>query len=41
MGYRGTVGLEAYASDEDEVALERFSSAFGAGAKTAIERQGD
>ena len=32
MGYRGTVGLEAYASGEDEVALERFSSAFGAGA---------
>ena len=25
IGYRGTVGLEAYASGEDKVALERFS----------------
>jgi hydroxypyruvate isomerase len=41
MGYRGTVGLEAYASGEDEVALERFSSAFGAYATTAIGRQED
>jgi len=29
MGYSGTVGLEAYASGEDEVALGRFSAAFG------------
>jgi len=41
MGYRGTVGLEAYASGEDEVALERFSSVFGAGATTAIGRRED
>ena len=41
MGYRGTVGLEAYASGEDKVALERFSSVFGAGATTAIGRQED
>jgi hydroxypyruvate isomerase len=39
MGYRGTVGLEAYASGEDEVCLERFFSAFGAGATTPIGRQ--
>jgi hypothetical protein len=31
MGYRGTVGLEAYASGDDKVALERFSAVFGAG----------
>jgi hydroxypyruvate isomerase len=31
MGYRGTVGLEAYASGDDNVALERFSAVFGAG----------
>jgi len=41
MGYRGTVGLEAYASGEDKVALERFSSVFGAGATTAFGRQED
>jgi hydroxypyruvate isomerase len=28
MGYRGTVGLEAYASGDDVVALERFRGAF-------------
>ena len=38
MGYRGPVGLEAYASGDDQVALDRFSSAFGAFATTAIER---
>jgi hydroxypyruvate isomerase len=31
IGYRGTVGLEAYASGDDNVALERFSAVFGAG----------
>jgi hydroxypyruvate isomerase len=38
IDYRGTVGLEAYASGEDKVALERFTSAFGAGATTATGR---
>jgi hydroxypyruvate isomerase len=28
MGYRGTVALEAYASGDDELALERFRAAF-------------
>jgi hydroxypyruvate isomerase len=28
MGYRGTVGLEAYASGDDELALERFRNVF-------------
>ena len=28
MGYRGTVGLEAYASGDDVEALERFRAAF-------------
>lgn len=28
LGYRGTVGLEAWASGDDEVALERFRAAF-------------
>jgi hypothetical protein len=28
LGYSGTVGLEAYASEDDELALERFRSAF-------------
>jgi hydroxypyruvate isomerase len=37
MGYRGTVGLEAYASGDDEVALERFSAAFGTG--TSAQQQ--
>ena len=37
MGYRGTVGLEAYASGDDKVALERFSAAFGAG--TSAQQQ--
>ena len=37
MGYRGTVGLEAYASGDDEVALERFSAVFGAG--TSAQQQ--
>jgi hydroxypyruvate isomerase len=30
MGYTGTVGLEAYASGDSELALERFRSAFSA-----------
>ncbi len=38
MGYRGTVGLEAYASAADEIALERFSSVFGAGARNSRRR---
>jgi hydroxypyruvate isomerase len=37
MRYRGTVGLEAYASGDDEVALERFSAVFGAG--TSAQQQ--
>ena len=41
MGYRGTVGLEAYASGRDELALERFTSAFGDGATIAIGGQED
>jgi hydroxypyruvate isomerase len=36
MGYDGPVGLEAYASGESEVALERFTSVFGPGATTAV-----
>ncbi len=28
IGYRGTIGLEAWASGDDELALERFRSAF-------------
>jgi hydroxypyruvate isomerase len=28
IGYRGTVGLEAWASGDDELALDRFRSAF-------------
>jgi hydroxypyruvate isomerase len=28
IGYRGTIGLEAFASGDDEVALERFRAAF-------------
>lgn len=39
LDYRGTVGLEAYASGADDVALERFSSAFGADATTATGRR--
>ena len=31
MGYTGTIGLEAWASGEDEVALERFRAAFTPG----------
>lgn len=37
MGYRGTVGLEAYASGDDKVALERFSAVFGA--ETSAQQQ--
>jgi hydroxypyruvate isomerase len=41
IGYRGTVGLEAHPSGDDELALERFRAAFaswtGAGAATAVE----
>jgi hydroxypyruvate isomerase len=37
MGYRGTVGLEAYASGDDNVALERFSAVFDAG--TSAQQQ--
>ena len=32
IGYHGTVGLEAYASAAADVALQRVSSIFGAGA---------
>ncbi len=39
MGYRGTIGLEAWASGEDEVALERFRRAFAV--KPGIVRQTD
>jgi hydroxypyruvate isomerase len=28
MGYRGTVGLEGWASGDDELALRRFREAF-------------
>ena len=28
IGYRGTIGLEAWASGDDELALERFRAAF-------------
>jgi hydroxypyruvate isomerase len=28
IGYRGTIGLEAWASEDDELALERFRAAF-------------
>jgi hydroxypyruvate isomerase len=28
LGYRGTVGLEAWASGDSELALERFRAAF-------------
>ena len=28
MGYRGTVGMEAWASGDDELALRRFRDAF-------------
>ena len=28
MGYRGTIGLEAFASADDELALRRFREAF-------------
>jgi hydroxypyruvate isomerase len=28
VGYRGTVGLEAWASSDSELALERFRAAF-------------
>jgi hydroxypyruvate isomerase len=41
MRYRGTVGLEAYASGDSEVALERFTAVFGADQTTAIGRQVD
>ncbi|WP_204259684.1 hypothetical protein [Lichenicola cladoniae] len=30
MGYRGTIGLEAWASGDDELALQRFREAFAA-----------
>ena len=41
MGYRGTVGLEAYTSGDSEVALGRFTAVFGADETTAIGRQED
>jgi hydroxypyruvate isomerase len=28
MGYAGVVGLEGFASDDDELALKRFRTAF-------------
>jgi hydroxypyruvate isomerase len=28
MGYRGTIGLEAWPSGDDEIALTRFREAF-------------
>jgi hydroxypyruvate isomerase len=28
IGYRGTIGLEAWASGDDELALKRFRAAF-------------
>jgi hydroxypyruvate isomerase len=28
MGYRGTIGMEAWASGDDELALKRFRDAF-------------
>ena len=31
IGYRGTVGLEAFASSDSELALERFREAFSLG----------
>src|SRR5919107_1022936 len=39
MGYRGTVGLEAYASGDSEVALERFTAVFGADASAQQQPQ--
>ena len=39
MGYRGTVGLEAYASGDDRVALERFTAVFGADASAQQQPQ--
>ena len=39
IGYRGTVGLEAYASADDDVARQRFSSTFGAGAPASANAQ--
>jgi hydroxypyruvate isomerase len=35
IGYRGTVGLEAWASGDDELALKRFRAAFTLSAATA------
>jgi hydroxypyruvate isomerase len=34
MGYRGTIGLEAWASGDDDLALERFRNAFTLPAKS-------
>jgi hydroxypyruvate isomerase len=31
MGYRGVIGMEAWASGSDELALDRFKQAFLAG----------
>ena len=39
MGYRGPVGLEAYASGDSEVALERFTAVFGADASAQQQPQ--
>jgi hydroxypyruvate isomerase len=41
MGYRGTVGLEAYASGDDKIALERFFAVFGAEASAQQQPSGD
>jgi hydroxypyruvate isomerase len=40
IGYRGTVGLEAYVSAEDDVALQRFSSTFGAARRRKASANG-
>ena len=36
VGYRGTVGLEAWASGDSELALERFRAAFTLPAPVAV-----
>jgi hydroxypyruvate isomerase len=40
VGYRGPVGLEAYASGDDTIALERFSAVFGIPASPAVASKG-
>jgi hydroxypyruvate isomerase len=36
MGYRGTIGLEGWASGDDELALDRFRRAFTVPATAAV-----